>query len=195
MEITAQQASGLRLATYFALVVAVLSSINWLSAIHQQYVMEHQWPAVSATIYSRREDSREVTPPSIRQRSYWVYWGELLVILDIPPEQCPGNMVPLTQKQAQCTGTVKSPEAKSRAWAVRWLGRHPVDSRLTVHYDPQSERMWAGGESILDIYPWDKIGLTAILLAVAALMRFLAGMTPSPQEDAPPAGAPGELAQ
>jgi hypothetical protein len=84
MPITREQAKGFRLGGYFAFFVAFLSAINWISAIRNDYVIEHHWPAASATVYSIREDSREVSPPSSRQHSYWVYWVEFIVVLDFP---------------------------------------------------------------------------------------------------------------
>lgn len=132
--------------------------------------MEHQWPAASATVYSMRENSREVQPASTRQRNYQVFWIEFLVVLDLPQGQCPGSMVPLTTQEPQCTGTVKTPEVQSRADAVEWVSRHPRDSKVIVHYDPQGDRMAFGGESIFNIYPWNKISITAVILIVAALM-------------------------
>lgn len=132
--------------------------------------MEHEWPAASATVYSMREDSREVKPVSTRQRNYQVFWMEFLVVLDLPQAQCPGSMVPLTAQEPQCTGTVKTPEVQSRADAIDWVKRHPRDSKVVVHYDPQSDRMVFGGESIFNIYPWMKIIFTAVILTVAVLM-------------------------
>jgi hypothetical protein len=168
--ITPQQAQGFRIGGYFALFVAFLTSISWIVVIHEDYVIEHQWPAASATVYSMRENSRDVKPASTRQRNYQVFWMEFLVVLDLPQNQCPGSMVPLTTQEPQCTGTVKTPEVRSRADAVDWVRRHPRDSKVIVHYDPQSERMAFGGESVFNIYPWDKITITAVILIVAALM-------------------------
>jgi hypothetical protein len=168
--ITPQQATGLRAAGYLAFLIGLLSALGWMNVIWQDYVMEHQWPAASATVYSIREDSREVKPSSTRQRNFQVFWMEFLVVLDIPQGQCPGSMVPLTTQEAQCTGTVKTPEVKSRADAVEWIRRHPQGSKVIVHYDTQSERMTFGGESIFNIYPWNKITFTAVILIGAALM-------------------------
>jgi hypothetical protein len=53
-------------------------------------VMEHRWPAASATVYSIREDSEEVKPSRARQHNLQVFWVEFLVILDLPKAQCPG---------------------------------------------------------------------------------------------------------
>jgi hypothetical protein len=168
--ITPQQASGLRAAGYLAFLIGLLSAFGWMNVIRQDYVMEHQWPAASATVHSMREDSREVRPSSTRQRNFQVFWMEFLVVLDLPQGQCPSPMVPVTTQEPQCTGTVKTPEVESRADAVSWATRHPRDSKVIVHYDPQSERMTFGGESIFNIYPWTKITFTAVILIVAALM-------------------------
>jgi hypothetical protein len=168
--ITPQQATGLRAAGYLAFLIGFLSAFGWIGTIRDYYVMEHQWPAASATVHSMREDSREVRPSSTRQRNFQVFWMEFLVVLDLPQGQCPGPMVPLTTQEPQCTGTVKTPEVESRADAVSWATRHPRDSKVIVHYDPQSERMTFGGESIFNIYPWTKITFTAVILIVAALM-------------------------
>jgi hypothetical protein len=176
--ITPTQTKGLRAGGYFLLLIGLLSALGWLGVIWEYYVMEHQWPAASATVYSIREDSREVRPSSTRQRNFQVFWMEFLVVLDLPQGQCPGSMVPLTSEQAQCTGTVKTPEVKSRADAIEWVRRHPRGSKVIVHYDPQGERMAFGGESIFSIYPWNKIIFTAVTLIVAALM-VLAGRSRS----------------
>jgi hypothetical protein len=168
--ITPAQASGLRAAGYLAFFIGLLSSFGWINVIRQDYVMEHQWPAASATVYSIRENSREFQPVSTRQRNYQVFWMEFLVILDLPQGQCPGSMVPLTSQEPQCTGTVKTPEVKSRADALDWVKRHPQGSKVTVHYDPQSDRMTFGGESIFNVYPWSKITLTGVILVIAVLM-------------------------
>ena len=132
--------------------------------------MEHQWPAASATVYSMREESREVRPNSTRQRNFQVFWMEFLVVLDLPQGQCPGSMVPLTSEEPQCTGTVKTPEVKSRADALDWVKRHPRGSKVTVHYDPQSDRIAFGGESIFNIYPWDKITISVVILIIAVFV-------------------------
>ncbi len=95
---------------------------------------------------------------------------EFLVVLDLPQGQCPGSMVPLTTQEPQCTGTVNTPEVRSRADALEWVRRHPSNSKVIVHYDPQSGQMAFGGESIFNIYPWDKIGFTAVILIIAVLM-------------------------
>ena len=168
--ITEQQALGFRLGGYFVVLVAILSSINWLLIVQHDYVTEHKWPGASGTVIQRREDSREVTPPSIRQRRYSVYWAEFTVSLDVPLDQCPGEMWHPVGRQSQCIGVVKTPEVKSRSLAIQWLIRHPSGSRIVVHYDRNSGDMAMGGESVLDIYPWDKIGTTAILLGIGALM-------------------------
>jgi len=170
MPVTRSQAQGFRLGGYFLFFQALISSVNWLLIIRKDYVMEHEWPAASATVYSMREDSREVRPPSIRQRRYWVYWAEFLVILDLPASQCPGEMRPFDDQQPQCTDTVKTPEVRSRADAVEWFSRHPRDSKVVVHYDPQSESMVFGGESIFHIYPWRKIVLTTAMLVLGIIM-------------------------
>ncbi|HEY2168997.1 MAG TPA: hypothetical protein VGJ30_05185 [Candidatus Angelobacter sp.] len=142
--ITPAQANGLRVAGYFTFVIGFLSFFGWINVIRQDYVMEHQWPSASATVYSMREDSREVKPSSTRQRNFQVFWMEFLVVLDLPQGQCPGSMVPLTTQEPQCTGTVKTPEVESRTDAIDWARRHPRDSKVTVHYDPQGDRMAFG---------------------------------------------------
>jgi hypothetical protein len=163
-----------RLAGYFALAIALLSPVDWLTTISRDYAMEHNWPAASGTIYNMREESRWVDPPSSRQHRYAVYWAEFDVVLDLPRGQCPGSAMLVSPQPEKCQAMVRSPESKSRATATRWFIRHPLNSMLTVHYDVQSGRLWIGGESILDVYPWDKIGLTAVLLAIAAAMFFIA---------------------
>lgn len=168
--ITLQQASGLRMAGYLTLLIGLLSALSWIPEIWDASVTQHQWPAASATVYSIREDSRDFKPVSTRQRNYQVFWTEFLVILDLPQGQCPGTMVPITTQGPQCTGTVKTPEVRSRAQAIDWIKRHPQGSKVIVHYDSQSERMAFGGESIFDIYPWDKIFITAGILVVAGLL-------------------------
>lgn len=95
---------------------------------------------------------------------------EFLVVLDLPQGQCPSSMVPLTTQEPQCTGTVKTPEVRSRADATDWVRQHPRGSKVIVHYDPQSDRMAFGGESIFNIYPWNKMSITAVIIIVAALM-------------------------
>ncbi len=179
----AQQSGGVRLGGYFILVIAFLSSFNWLAILREDYVKEHQWPAASGTVYSIREDSRKVTSPSLRSHEYWVYWVEFFVVLNLPRGQCPGTMMALTRAEEQCTVEVKTPEVKSRANATRWLFRHRPDSQLTVHYDRATGRTWIGGESIFDIYPWDKIALTGIVLLVAVLMIAGAGYLRSGEEE------------
>jgi len=168
--ISPARASGLRAAGYLAFIIGLLSSLGWINTIRQDYVMEHQWPAASATVYSMREESREVRPNSTRQRNFQVFWMEFLVVLDLPQGQCPGSMVPLTSEEPQCTGTVKTPEVKSRADALDWVKRHPRGSKVTVHYDPQSDRIAFGGESIFNIYPWDKITISVVILIIAVFV-------------------------
>jgi|ERR1041385_1621950 hypothetical protein len=168
--ITSQQANGLRLGGYFAVFIGLLSVFGWAGAIQDYYVTEHQWPAASATVYSITERSKEVQPVSTRQRNYQVFWMEFLVILNLPQDQCPGNMVPLTTPEPQCSGEVTTPHVRLRADAIEWAKRHPQGSTLTVHYDPQSRRMALGGESVFNIYPWRKISITAMILIVAVLM-------------------------
>ena len=168
--ITPAQARGLRAAGYLAFFIGLLSSFSWINVIRQDYVLEHQWPSASATVYSIHENSREFKPVSIRQRNYQVFWMEFLVILDLPQGQCPGTIVPLASQEPQCTGTVKTPEVKSRADALDWVKRHPQGSKIIVHYDPQSDHMAFGDESIFNIYPWNNITFTTAILIVAALL-------------------------
>jgi hypothetical protein len=179
-----QQAQGLRLGGYFAFFVALLSSINWLLIVHEDYVMEHQWPAVPGTIYSATERWREVIPPSISSPHYQVYWTEFMVILNLPAERCLGTMIEL-EGQPRCTGEAKTPEVRSPSDAEQWSVRHPRESKVIVHYDTQSGRMVLGGESILNVYPWRKIGTTAIIFAVGA---FLFGLGRSWAIEPEPAG-------
>src|SRR5689334_9264679 len=134
ISINKSHALAFRLAGFFLLFVALLSSVNWLMIIREDYVMEHDWPATTGTVYAMREDSRVVNPPSIRSRRYWVYWAEFGVILDLPADKCPGQMQPLDGQQPQCFGTVKTPEVRSREAAVEWFSRHPHNSRVVVHY-------------------------------------------------------------
>jgi hypothetical protein len=170
ISINKSHAQALRLAGFFLLFVALLSSVNWLLIIREDYVMEHEWPAAIGTVYSMREESREVIPASSRSHHYWVYWAEFVVILDLPADKCPGQMQPLDGHQPQCFGTVKTPEVRSRQDAVEWFSRHSRNSRVVVHYDPQSASMVFGGESIFHIYPWRMILLTIALLALSTIM-------------------------
>jgi hypothetical protein len=167
------RASALRLAGYFGLVIASLSTFQWITVIYQDYVMEHRWPAASGVIASRHENSREVQPPSTRSRRYWVYWAEFEITLSLPPDSCPGKATVLNAQPAQCVVNVASPHTRSRANAIQWLVHHPLDSIMTVHYDPATRRTFAGGESIIDLYPWHDIGLTAITAIVAAAFLVL----------------------
>lgn len=80
MAVTRSQAQALRLGGYFVFFVALISSVNWLGIIRRDYVMEHQWPTARGTVYSIREESRDVQPPSSRSRHYWVYWVEFRVV-------------------------------------------------------------------------------------------------------------------
>src|SRR5689334_15210657 len=163
-----------RWAGYLFFVIALLSSLDWLATIRRDYVMEHHWPAASGTIYNLSEQSREVETPSIRnQRRYMVYWAEFNVALDLPPDRCPGDIILLPQKQG-CHGVARSPASTSPGAAFRWLGRHRVNSRVTVHYDLQERKLWIAGESVADLYPWDKILTTIVLLALSALLFFIA---------------------
>jgi len=79
----------------------------------------------------------------------------------------------MAQKE-QCHGIAKSPASRSPGAAFRWLGRHRVNSRLTVHYSLQERKLWITGESVADLYPWDKIVMTIVFLAISALMFFIA---------------------
>jgi len=164
-----QQAQGLRLGGYFALFVAAVSSINWLMIVHDDYVMEHQWPAASGIVYSATERSREVIPPSISSPHYEVYWIEFTVILDLLVSQCPGTVLDL-EGQQRCTGEAKTPPERSPIAAEQWSIRHPRGSKVVVHYDTQSDRMVLGGESIFMVYPWRKIAITFIIALVGAIM-------------------------
>jgi len=181
--LTSQQRRGLRIGGYFALVIASLSSLHWLSVIYQDYVMEHRWPAASGVITSRREESREVQPASIRQHRYWFYRAEFEVVLDLPPDRCPGEVRVLNAQPAQCIATVVSPETRSRANAIQWLAHHPLDSTMTVHYDLATSRTFAGGESIIDLYPWYDIRITAIAMTVGLLMLAIGRKQPPISED------------
>src|SRR6478672_5757937 len=120
LPINKSHAQALRLGGFFAFFVALLFSVNWLMIIRKDYVMEHEWPATTGTVYSMREDSRMVTPASIRVHRYWVYWAEFVVILDLPADKCPVQMRPLDGPQPQCVGTVKTPEVRSREDALEW---------------------------------------------------------------------------
>jgi hypothetical protein len=178
-----QQAQGFRLGGYFALLVAVLSSINWLMIVHEDYLMEHQWPAASGSIYSATERSREVIPPSISSPHYEVYWMEFMVLLDLPRDRCPGTVLEL-EGQQRCTGEAKTPAERSHISAEHWAVRHPRGSRVVVHYDSQSDRMVLGGESILNVYPWRKIATTFIIALVGAIMvAFGRNWATSPEDD------------
>jgi len=178
------QTRALRWAAYFVLVIAALSSINWLTTIRQAYIAEHQWPSAGGTVWQMREDSRTVKPPSSRSRDYSVYWAEFQVFLDVPLDRCPGDIW-----QGRCVGTVKTPDVKSRALAVQWFLRHPRDSKVTVHYDPQTARMVLGGEPISVSYPWHSIVTTMIFFAVSAGLlvwaRVLSDRNQSPGFDSP----------
>jgi hypothetical protein len=177
------QAAGLRLAGYFVLVIALLSTFQWISIPFEDYVMEHRWAAASGVVTSRHENNKEVQPPSIRQRSYWVYWAEFEVTLALPPDRCPGETTVLNAQPAQCVVKVASPHTRSRGNAIQWLVHHPLDSNITVHYDPVTRRTFAGGESIVDLYPWRDMGLTVIVAMVAAALLALARKLPAVSGD------------
>ena len=170
MPLTRSQARALRLAGYFALVVATLSSINWLLIIWRQHVQQRDWPAATATIYDMREHSREVQPPSIGSRAYWVFWAEFDVTLDVPPERCPTHTVMLNGRPSSCNGVVKTPEVRSRPDAVAWFTRHKLQSQITVRYDPQNGRLVLAGESISDMWPWYEITVTLVIVAVGVFL-------------------------
>ena len=53
---------------------------------------------------------------------------------------------------------------------MEWFSRYSRNSRVVVHYDPQSASMVFGGESIFHIYPWRMILLTIALLALSTIM-------------------------
>jgi len=175
---------ALRWAAYFVLFIAAMSSINWLTTIRHAYIAEHQWPSASGTVWQMREDSRTIKPPSSRSRDYSVYWAEFQVFLDLPLDRCPGDIW-----QGHCVGTVKTPPFKTRASAVQWLLRHPRDSKVTVHYNPETGRMVLGGEPISVTYPWDNIAMTMIFLALGAALlvyaRVLSDRSQSPGFDSP----------
>ena len=145
--------------------------------------MEHRWPAASGVITSRREESREVQLASIRQHRYWVYRAEFEVVLDLPPDRCPGEVRVLNAQPGQCIATVVSPETRSRANAIQWLAHHPLDSTMTVHYDLATSRTFAGGESIIDLYPWYDIRTTAIAMTVGLLMLAIGRKQPAVSND------------
>jgi hypothetical protein len=178
------QAAGRRLAGYFAMVIALLSVIQWIQVPFEDYLMEHRWPAASGVVTSRHEDSREVQPASSRQHRYWVYWAESQVILSLPPDRCPVETTVINAQPAQCVVTVASPHTRSRANAIQWLVHHPLDSTMTVHYDAATGRTFVGGESIIDLYPWREIGLTAIIAIVAAALLALGRKQPPASDDA-----------
>lgn len=185
-----RRASGFRLAGYFTLVVVLLSSFPWISVIYHDYVMEHRWPSASGLITARRENSREVQPASSRQRRYWVYWAEFDVALALPPDRCPGDVTVSGTQPAQCSATVASPHTRSRANAIQWLNHHPLDSTMIVHYDLATRGVFAGGESIIDLYPWYDMGMTATITMFAAALLFL-GRKQSGVSDAKPSADPG----
>ena len=170
LPINKSHAQAFRLGGFLVFFVALMTSVNWLMIIRKDYVMEHEWPATTGTVYSMREDSRAVNPASSRLRRYWVYWAEFVVMLDLTADKCPGQIRPLDGQQLQCVGTVETPEVRSREEAVEWFSRHPRNSRVLVHYDPQSQSMVFGGESVFYIYPWRNILLTIALLALSTIM-------------------------
>ena len=187
------QVAGRRLAGYFALVIALLSTFQWIPVIYEDYVMEHRWPAASGVITSRHENNKEVQPPSSRQHRYWVYWAEFDVTLALPPDRCPGETTVLNAQPARCVVKVASPHTRSRANAIQWLVNHPLDSTITVHYDPATGRTFAGGEPIIDLYPWREMGLTAIIAIAAAALFALARKQPAVSGDTQPPAALNSL--
>ena len=104
--------------------------------------------------------------------------------LSLPPNHCPGETTVLNAQTAQCVVNVASPHTQSRANAIQWLVHHPLDSTMTVHYDAATGRTFAGGESIIDLYPWREMGLTAILAMVAAALLALGRKRPAISDDA-----------
>jgi len=84
----------------------------------------------------------------------------------------------MNAQSAHCVVKVASPHTRSRANAIQWLVHHPLDSTMTVHYDAVTGRTFAGGESIIDLYPWREMGLTAILAIVAAALLALGRRQP-----------------
>jgi hypothetical protein len=178
-----RQAQAFRLGGYFALFVALLSSINWLMTVHEDYVMERQWPAATGTVYSATERSREVIPPSISSPHYQVYWMEFMVLLDFPRDRCPGTVLDL-EGQQRCTGEAKTTAERSPIAAEQWSVHHPRGSRVVVRYDTQSDRMVLGGESVLNVYPWRKIATTFIIALVGAIMlAFGRNWATTPNDD------------
>lgn len=176
---TAPQSQALRLAGYFLLVLAAITSIGCVSAIWREYVIAHRWPAAGATIYSTVEHSREVKPPSSSSRRYWVYWAEFVVDLDLPAAQCPGGVTPWTDQRLHCIGTVKSPDERSRTDTLGWIKRHPNDSKALIHYDAGSERMAFAGESVLYTYPWRNISAALTFMLAGILMLALGKTAPN----------------
>ncbi|HYX53423.1 MAG TPA: hypothetical protein VE783_08215 [Candidatus Limnocylindrales bacterium] len=169
------QGRRFRWAGYFVLVIAALSSLDWLATIRRDYVMEHHWPAATGTVYSMTEQSREVDPPSLRQRQRTTYyWAQFDVLLQLSPEQCPGGLLARNAQQPECQIIVRSPASTSPAAVVRWFRRHPVNSTVAIHYNPASGRTWMGGESPLDIYPMGKIAVTCVMLTLAAILLLIA---------------------
>jgi hypothetical protein len=124
-----------RYAAYFASVITLISGMSGpLPLVYQQYRAEHQWPIASATVKSFRQPLQTVHPS--RGSSYAVYWMEFLVIVDLPISDCPRPMPTVANGSGLCAGIYRTIGTKSSADAWQWGSRHPILSRVQVHYDP-----------------------------------------------------------
>jgi hypothetical protein len=160
-------------AAYFGAVATFISGM-----VGPLPLADHQWPLASASIESFRQHSRIIQTTDSTRFSYRVYWMEFRVILDLPVSQCPRPMQIGANASGECVGLYRTIEAKSASDNWQWGSRHPIHTKVQVHYDPKGglgNQVFFAGEGFHRVYPWTGIWgvfvmgiLTGIMFVVAA---------------------------
>jgi hypothetical protein len=163
--------TGLRYAAYFAWFVGALVGFHTLTIVRGEYIAQHRWPVASGEVTSAEEKSRRYpgTGSSPTQ-----YFERFTVEFDPPLDQCgPGMLLTIVGGPTRCLGTLDSLEGSSDS-AYQSLRRHPVGSKIRVHYQPRGTGLRFADESVADIYPWKKIFVTWVIFFVGSGLLRLA---------------------
>ena len=179
------------------LLTGLLLAFHPLWILFSEFHARSAWPRAQAQIASGQvrsapENHAPGGNPSIRSPRR-VYWAEFHIDFQ-PSNGCRTDIsaAPGVATSFPCSAFIQTIPSESQSSAYEWLRRYPSGSLLQVLYDPNGPGVRLDGASLVDLLPWNNIGMALLFLTIglfllAATRRRLAALSYLPNDqDLPP---------